>query len=61
METVEVLKNKDSEYFDEIVDWVGAESSDELDFEFFDPDDAIFRNPATELRRFQKGIEKEYL
>ena len=60
LEKIEVLKDKKHEYYQEIADWLGIDDIRELDLESFDPDDVIFRNPATELRRLQIGIEKEY-
>ena len=60
VEKIEILKNQEHEYYEEIADWVGIDDIEELDLESFDPDDVIFRNSATELRRLQKGIEKEY-
>lgn len=59
-EKIEILQDKNHEYFDEIADWVGIESFEELDLESFDPDEVIFRNAATELQRVKKGFEREY-
>ena len=60
LEKIEILKDKKHEYYEEIADWVGVDDINELELESFNPDDVIFRNSATELRRLQKGIEKEF-
>lgn len=56
---IEILKDKKHEEYEEISEWVGVDSFEQLNLESFDPDDVIFRNPATELRRVQKAIERE--
>ena len=57
---IEILKDKKHEEYKEISEWIGIVSFEQLDLESFDPDDVIFRNPATELRRVQKAIEREF-
>jgi len=57
---IEILKDKKHEEYKEISEWIGIDSFEQLDLESFDPDDVIFRNPATELRRVQKAIEREF-
>lgn len=57
---IEILKDKKHEEHEEIADWVGVDDFSELDLESFNPNDVIFRNPATELRRAQKAIEREF-
>ena len=59
-EKIKILQNKNHEEHKDIADWLGVEDFNELDIESFDPDDVIFRNPVTELRRTQKGFEKEF-
>lgn len=55
-EKIEILQDKNNKYHTEIADWVGIADFSKLDLESFDPDEVIFRNPATELRRVQRSI-----
>lgn len=59
-EKIEILKDKNHEKHQEIAEWVEVDNFEQLDLESFDPDDVIFRNPATELRRVQQAIERKF-
>lgn len=53
---IEILKDKKHPDHREIADWVGIDDFGELDLESFEPEDIVFRNPATELQRLKKTI-----
>lgn len=57
-EKIKILQDKNNEYYKEIADWVRVDDFSELNLESFNPDEVIFRNPATELRRVQKAMEQ---
>lgn len=59
-EKINILKDKTHEEHQEIADWIGVDDLDQLDLESFDPDNVIFRNPATELQRLQRAIKREF-
>lgn len=59
-EKLEILKDKNHEYFEEVADWLDIDDFTELDLESFDPDDVIFRNPKTELQRLKRAIAREF-
>ena len=52
----EILKDKKHEGHQSLMDWVGMSDISELDFESFDSEDVVFRNPATELQRLKKTM-----
>ncbi len=54
---IEILKNKKHPDHLEIADWVGVDDFSELDLESFEPEDVVFRNPATELQRLKKAMD----
>lgn len=60
-EKIEILKNKNHEYYQEIADWVGIDDMDELDLEHFDPEEVTFRNAATELQKLKKYLKNNFL
>ncbi len=53
---IEILKDKKHEDHQSLMDWVGVSDISELDLESFNPEDVMFRNPATELQRLKKAM-----
>ncbi|HSW96368.1 MAG TPA: plasmid pRiA4b ORF-3 family protein [Candidatus Saccharimonadales bacterium] len=60
-EKIEILKNKNHEYYQEIADLLGVENINELDLEHFDPEEVTFRNAGTELQKLKKYLKINYL
>lgn len=59
-EKIEILHDKNHEYYEEIAEWVGIDDISELDLEYFDPEEVSFRNAATELQKLKKAIAQGY-
>jgi len=53
---IEILKDTKHPDHRAIADWVGIDDFSELDLESFEPEKVIFRNAATELRRYKKAM-----
>jgi hypothetical protein len=51
---LEILRDKDHEYHQEILDWVGVDSYEDLDLENFDPKSIEFSDPAEELKLYRE-------
>lgn len=59
-EKIDILHDKNHEYYEEIAEWVGVDDVSELDLEYFHPEEVVFRNAATELQKVKKAIAQGY-